>query len=576
MTTDADEHGLTGPENLTSSGGGQLRVQPEVNLLEAFLDEVHAGQLRVPKFQRPFVWRPEQMLDLFDSIERGYPIGSVLLWKTNLELESLKQVGGLRVPESSGSDLTYVLDGHQRLSTMYSCLYRRGDDGEEGPDDWKWRVYRVLGAGDTRANRYVHWRKAAAPPDNYLPMRSVLKTLDFLSYARRLGDSRKGPAFDALIEEAEQVAQRIKSYKISVVKLLGGDLSQAVEVFSRVNSKGQEMSPDQMVSALTYAGGSTTLADSIDGILERIEGEGFGRINSTTGFRALLAVAGEEEVTGARWDVLARRVEGKIERAVRDTDEALSRAVAFLRTDVGVPLARLVPYPNAQLMLLAQFFHLCPEPTTEQRDILVRWFWITSWSGHFASVNSTTSRQSIQDMWAFAEGQMRLADFEGSQGMFDFADQRPRPFPERFDLRSARVRAYVVWEMNTYPIRRSLNGREYSAVDVIRDHDTAGFRKLVSVSGLTNGPSPGNRAILETNTFAVPTGQFLQRSLRLAAEDGIVGMSPDALALYESGAIEEFVSLRASRLAEQELAFINRMGVVIPAQRAAEPDIDTE
>ena len=48
-----------------------ISVKPEIELLEDLLSEVANGRLRVPRFQRPFVWRPEQMLDLFDSIERG-------------------------------------------------------------------------------------------------------------------------------------------------------------------------------------------------------------------------------------------------------------------------------------------------------------------------------------------------------------------------------------------------------------------------------------------------------------------------------------------------------------------------
>jgi hypothetical protein len=44
------------------------------------------GTIRLPKFQRDFVWTRQQVLDLLDSIARGYPIGSFLLWKSTVNL----------------------------------------------------------------------------------------------------------------------------------------------------------------------------------------------------------------------------------------------------------------------------------------------------------------------------------------------------------------------------------------------------------------------------------------------------------------------------------------------------------
>ncbi|MCK2213031.1 DUF262 domain-containing protein [Actinomadura sp. ATCC 31491] len=571
MASPHDEHGLDGPEEYAAPGG-EIGVRPDVNLLETFLENVRTGQLRVPKFQRPFVWRPDQMLDLFDSIERGYPIGSMLLWETRQELESLDHVGGLPIPDAApGKSVTYILDGHQRLSTLYATLYRPAAGPSGDPADWIWHVYRVLGQSDTRANRYVHWRKPGPPPPNYLPVRSVLRTLDFLAYARNLLKSLDGsPYYDELVEEGEQVAQRIKSYKVSVVTLLGGNLAQAVEVFSRVNSKGQSMSPDQMVSALTYKGGGESLANSIAAVLDRIAAEGFGEINSTTGFRAVLAVAGEEEVTGAHWDVLARRMEGKVAQAVQDTDVALTRAVAFLRERVGVPLARLIPYNN-QLMLLTLFFHLRPEPSPEQEEALIRWFWITSWAGHFASVNSTTSRQSIQDMRAFATGEKRLADFADGQGMFDFADQRPRPYPDRFDLRSARVRAYLLWELREFPERFTAGGKPYLAVEAIRRLDSAAFRRISNKAGLSNGSNPANRIVLEVTPGMTARSYLLDQS-----GEGELGIAPDAWIRLGRGHDEAFIELRAAELARRERLFIESMGAVAPPAVAADTEIDTE
>jgi len=57
-------------------------VSPKIYFLGQIIDLISTGELRVPNFQRPFVWKPEDMIALFESIENGYPIGSLLFWKT--------------------------------------------------------------------------------------------------------------------------------------------------------------------------------------------------------------------------------------------------------------------------------------------------------------------------------------------------------------------------------------------------------------------------------------------------------------------------------------------------------------
>jgi len=142
-----------------------------------------------------------------------------------------------------------------------------------------------------------------------------------------------------------------------------------------------------MVSALTYEAGSPdSLAEQIESMLESLSSLGFGRIQSKTVFQAILAIAGEEDIQRARWDVLARRVKGKLADAVSRTEVALNQAVEFLMEDAGVPLARLVPY-NAQLVLITAYFGENPNPSKSELHELQRWFWLTSWSGYFAGAN---------------------------------------------------------------------------------------------------------------------------------------------------------------------------------------------
>ena len=97
--------------------------------------EIDTGQIKLPMFQREFVWEKEQSAKLIDSILKGFPIGTFIFWKTREELRSYKEiVGNHTLPETPKGDYTqYILDGQQRITSLYAI--RKGiritKDGKE-------------------------------------------------------------------------------------------------------------------------------------------------------------------------------------------------------------------------------------------------------------------------------------------------------------------------------------------------------------------------------------------------------------------------------------------------------------
>ena len=83
----------------------------------------------LPAIQRPFVWQPEQITGLFDSLMKGYPISSFLFWAIDPErrqdwdiykfLENFRH-GDVHneMAEMDGRDVVLVLDGQQRLTSL--------------------------------------------------------------------------------------------------------------------------------------------------------------------------------------------------------------------------------------------------------------------------------------------------------------------------------------------------------------------------------------------------------------------------------------------------------------------------
>ena len=54
--------------------------------LSTLLEEIDRGEIALPDIQRPFVWKPAKVRDLFDSMYRGFPVGNPLFWTTGAEM----------------------------------------------------------------------------------------------------------------------------------------------------------------------------------------------------------------------------------------------------------------------------------------------------------------------------------------------------------------------------------------------------------------------------------------------------------------------------------------------------------
>lgn len=194
----------------------------------------------------------------------------------------------------------------------------------------------------------------------------------------------------------------------------------------------------------------------------------------------------------------------------------------------------------------------------------MRWFWSTSWSGFFAGANTTQIKHALREMRDFARG----------DGELSLAGQVARPFPNRFDLRSARIRSFILWDLREFGARCDLDGEVIDGVGLLARSDTTAYRHVV-----TKGPSvssPGNRLILPT-----PPGVSLRRALlRLLPEQEAVleshGIPRRALSYLRDGDGEGFIKERAAYLADRERAFMANFDVEPSSEIIGETDIDTE
>ena len=78
-----------------------MNIKADRDYMTTILDRIKNGKILIPKFQRDFVWNIGQMLDLFDSILKGFPIGSLILWTPEQDkFMTIDDIEGVKVDAS--------------------------------------------------------------------------------------------------------------------------------------------------------------------------------------------------------------------------------------------------------------------------------------------------------------------------------------------------------------------------------------------------------------------------------------------------------------------------------------------
>ncbi|MDE0448594.1 MAG: DUF262 domain-containing protein [Spirochaetaceae bacterium] len=530
------------------------------------VERIAAGKIRVPRFQRAFVWKQADLHALLDSILRGFPIGSILVWDTEEDIESSERIGPIEITSNPGGVVGYLLDGQQRVSTLIGTL-RLTEDNEHTVDEVDWRVFCNL--------ETLEFHRAPRPADRlgpqHFPVSSLLNTVGFFESCRRIqSEVDDADQRQRLLDEADRLASAFRDYQLPLIHIREADLDSAVAVFARLNRTGRKMAADEMVSALTYQRGQFHLAQKLNEFKAELEKERFGNLDRVFLLRAVLAALGRDIYAKDWADLMVKtEVRDKLPDAFESATEGIRRALAYLK-HCGVTSDRLLPY-GLQLVMLGEFFRQCPQPPANVAELLDRWFWVTSFTGWFGGVNTAQAELALGEMRRLAIGTgvgFSVVDLEAPA----------QPFPERFDGRSARVRAFLLYLASLKP-RSLLEDEDLDPGELL---SILGTRAVGYV--LSNFPgrrdlvrSPANRMFLDR----VHVGQAFG-ALRTTKDDRLMrilrshGFPFDSLQRLRSDDRTGLIESRLQALINGERDFMNGRNVTLPSEQTAATIADSD
>ena len=93
------------------------KQEMSVNQLVANIEK---GYIQKPEMQREYVWRATRVRDLLDSLYRGYPSGTILLWETDTDAPTSDFA--IATEKNSTTRPLLLLDGQQRLTSLSSVI----------------------------------------------------------------------------------------------------------------------------------------------------------------------------------------------------------------------------------------------------------------------------------------------------------------------------------------------------------------------------------------------------------------------------------------------------------------------
>jgi hypothetical protein len=363
---------------------------PSVDRIDVLAGRILTGDILLPKFQRSFVWEAPKILALLDSVARGYPIGSVLLWQSREELRSENRIGGLEIElPKPDYPVNYLLDGQQRLSTICGAMFWNSTDPRS-----RWNL-----AYDLRKRAFLHLDNLDDPPSHQVRLNKLADPAKF--FAQVAVVSGIEPDGEELADRANKLFSRFKDYKIATVTLGDMTIEDVAPIFERINSTGTPLTIVDLMRAATWSP-DFDLVDSIEELLGALADKDFSGIDKKVILRNISASAGGGFSTGSIDDLRKLKADD-LQTAAKATKDAYLRTVDFLATDIRISSARVIPYSN-QLTVLAEVFRLIPTPSSDQLAAIRVWFWRTALAGYFSGWNTGQMASDQNSVVAFSKG----------------------------------------------------------------------------------------------------------------------------------------------------------------------------
>jgi hypothetical protein len=390
--------------------------------LFSLIEEINCS-LFLPHIQRPFVWEEEQMLKLFDSLMRNYPIQTLLFWRTKDEIKARKFMSQVDWDadlsdhyepnvSKSGHEKVFVLDGQQRLQTLYA-IFAGGITLESGV---RAEAYFDVSSGTKVAESGLMFslRFSAVPLD--LPWYRVADLLgkDAQRVAEEISDhandtldnvdtalvSTLRPTQDDQKDRQKRVRRNLgqlvsllREEKHFWVQQLDGVANQypyrtVLDIFVRVNSGGTRLDASDLMFAAMKEGWDE-IEEAIEETTELLNSTNL-EFDKTFPLKCLLVVNGRgaeasaEKFSGEDGTLLLQDMKASWDRA----EQAFQELRDFLKSDLKAYADKVVRSYNSFIPLF-DYLYFNPKPDERSKSMMRGYYYKSQLFGWYSQSTDT-------------------------------------------------------------------------------------------------------------------------------------------------------------------------------------------
>lgn len=387
--------------------------------VDELISGIERGVVRLPEIQRRYIWKSTRVRDLFDSLYRGYPSGTILLWETD-DKELPLQDMAIEQQDNPYSNTRLLLDGQQRLTSLATVIrgkpvvvrgrekpiellfnLEHPDDldvvtevHEEGPEDKNGEERTEDEADSTedelqkRLNRmtFVVATKKLERLPQWVKVSEVFKNNDDTIFLQQAGvEHFSDPNYRRYTQRLAKLRKiREYTYRIDV---LGKTLSynEVTEIFVRVNSLGAKLRGADLALAQITAKWPNSLKE-FEKFQEECKGSEFNLDLGSVHLRNMVVFATAQ----SRFGTVRNLSKETLQRSWKESCEGMDFALNFMRANAGLESPALLASPFV-LIAVAYFgkkrnYSLSPEEEKKLRY----WVLLANAKGRYSRGSSET------------------------------------------------------------------------------------------------------------------------------------------------------------------------------------------
>ena len=387
--------------------------------VKELVEMVASGELRLPEMQRRYVWKSTQIRDLLDSLYKGYPSGSILVWQTDKEQPTRDLSVNQKESPFTGHKL--LLDGQQRLTSLTSVIngspilvrdkkkpidilfnldhpenlfeFTEIDDdaespfinGEEETDDENEISDDLTLQERLRQMTFVVGSKTLAQQANWVSVTAIFKSESDSDILKKAGiNSLEDPRYEKYSSRLKKI-RAIKDYQYTM-HVLPKTLSyeEVAEIFVRVNSLGVKLRGSDLALAQITARWPNSLS-----LLEEFQDEceeHWMTLDLGLLVRAMVVFATDQ----AKFDKVATTNIEKFKDGWVKAKDGLRFAINFLRSNAAIEDESLLSSPLF-FITIAYFSQSRKEKLSkEEEKYLLYWLYVANTKGRYSRGSSET------------------------------------------------------------------------------------------------------------------------------------------------------------------------------------------